>query len=477
VNYDTAWTYVYDGGKDNTGNNINDIFYDVKCLTNGVCVCVGMSGDTFNSQQTILAKFDTDGKILQRKLFSIHNNLVSFRNQYAHSLFFAQNGDFIIGGRRWTAPFLMRTDSLGNLKWATWYYDSTKDVIGNILKQTCTINSLAEDQNGRIVCAAGDEYPFNGGNGDPLTNYAAFLAFDSLGKKIRVREWNGITGYRIGGFSIATTKGGEYLLSGNEAVFYLDTINNMPEWQTQYTFDLAGTGTQVNNVFKTKVLRDNTPVVMGQAYEGNCWIKYQKLYYDAWWSPIRYTSWDTAGYQGENDALYDFAQLKNGNLVFVGTKGNSGGVLGVWIIVTDSSGKKMLWEKQCKVIPDSHIPMAVCATPDDGFTMVGGTPGDAFIAHFIPKPVSAVVSRNNSLSESMNGFSVHVVGAKLIVSVNAAMKNIGQVSLFDISGKRIAMQTVGAFRETPLSFDVSKLARGTYVVRVGVQTLKICLNR
>jgi hypothetical protein len=137
----------------------------------------------------------------------------------------------------------------------------------------------------------------------------------------------------------------------------------------------------------------------------------------------------------------------------------------------------MLWEKQCKVIPDSHIPMAVCATPDDGFTMVGGTPGDAFIAHFIPKPVSAVVSRNNSLSESMNGFSVHVVGAKLIVSVNAAMKNIGQVSLFDISGKRIAMQTVGAFRETPLSFDVSKLARGTYVVRVGVQTLKICLNR
>jgi hypothetical protein len=77
----------------------------------------------------------------------------------------------------------------------------------------------------------------------------------------------------------------------------------------------------------------------------------------------------------------------------------------------------------------------------------------------------------------MNGFSVHVVGAKLIVSVNAAMKNIGQVSLFDISGKRIAMQTVGAFRETPLSFDVSKLARGTYVVRVGVQTLKICLNR
>ena len=32
VNYDTAWTYMYVGGT--TG----DIFYDVKCLTNGVCV-------------------------------------------------------------------------------------------------------------------------------------------------------------------------------------------------------------------------------------------------------------------------------------------------------------------------------------------------------------------------------------------------------------------------------------------------------
>jgi hypothetical protein len=39
VNYDTSWTYVYDGGKSKTGLAISDIFYDVKCLTNGVCVC------------------------------------------------------------------------------------------------------------------------------------------------------------------------------------------------------------------------------------------------------------------------------------------------------------------------------------------------------------------------------------------------------------------------------------------------------
>jgi hypothetical protein len=32
VNYDTAWTYVYDGGK------TLDVFFDAKYMTNGVCV-------------------------------------------------------------------------------------------------------------------------------------------------------------------------------------------------------------------------------------------------------------------------------------------------------------------------------------------------------------------------------------------------------------------------------------------------------
>ncbi len=37
VNYDTAWTFVYDGGRDAGGYAINDDLRDVKVLTNGVC--------------------------------------------------------------------------------------------------------------------------------------------------------------------------------------------------------------------------------------------------------------------------------------------------------------------------------------------------------------------------------------------------------------------------------------------------------
>jgi hypothetical protein len=38
VNYDTAWTFVYDGGKDSAGGNVyNDKFFDAKVLPNGVC--------------------------------------------------------------------------------------------------------------------------------------------------------------------------------------------------------------------------------------------------------------------------------------------------------------------------------------------------------------------------------------------------------------------------------------------------------
>ena len=436
------------------------------------CVCVGESVDpTTHIAQSILMKFDIAGKIVQKKLYGTKDD------QYAHSIDIAKNGDFIIGGVRYIGPYIMRTDSGGNLKWATWYYDSIADK--SYLKGKGVVNSICETKDGKIICAAGDPYPFN--NNLPYTNYAAFLSFDSTGKKIRVREWNEITGYRIGGFSIADTKGGEYLLSGNEAVFYLDTINNLPEWQAQYTFDLAGTGTQVNNVFKTKVLRDNTPIVMGQAYEGNCWIKYQKLYYDAWWSPIRYesganTSWDTAGYQGNDDAVYDFTQLNNGNLVFVGTKGYTGGKFGEWFFVTDSTGKKNLWEKQLVVAPYSPSPLAVCATPDNGFTVVGGA-GDAFIAHFVPKPVSAVVSNPQYFFKNARGFSAHRVGEKLIISNNAPNNNEFEISLFTISGKRVTFQT----GNPEMMFDISKLARGTYFVWMKTesaeQTMKIFLAR
>ena len=38
VNYDTAWTFVYDGGKYSDSSGIGDDFHDVKPLPDGGCV-------------------------------------------------------------------------------------------------------------------------------------------------------------------------------------------------------------------------------------------------------------------------------------------------------------------------------------------------------------------------------------------------------------------------------------------------------
>jgi hypothetical protein len=125
--YDTAWTFIYDGPKYADGSSINDILYDVKCLPNGVSVCVGASADTINSLQTLLIKIDPNGKLLQKKLFVTNNPVdVQYNLEYAQSLFIAKNDDFIIGGQRGFAPWVMRIDSTGNIRWTNWYYDSTK---------------------------------------------------------------------------------------------------------------------------------------------------------------------------------------------------------------------------------------------------------------------------------------------------------------------------------------------------------------
>lgn len=143
---------------------------------------------------------------------------------------------------------------------------------------------------------------------------------------------------------------------------------------------LDGVGSMVNNVSRAKMLRNGSLMVAGQAYEGNCWKKYQRLEYDAWWSPISYAyglneTWDTAGVQGASDKILDFTQLENGNIVFVGKKADYT-IGGIWAFVTDSTGKKILWERQFG-IPYFHedgrapMPLSVCATSDNGFTVVG----------------------------------------------------------------------------------------------------------
>ena len=131
----------------------------------------------------------------------------------------------------------------------------------------------------------------------------------------------------------------------------------------------------------------------------------------------------------DSDGLYDFTQLNNGNLVFVGNKDNtSSDSGGIWTFVTDSIGKHLYWEKQTKVFYKKNdgravTPYSVCATPDGGFTVVGVDQcvdslggKNAFAVHLVSKPISAVMYRGNFQAKSLNGFSVRLAGAKLMVS-------------------------------------------------------------
>ena len=190
VNYDTAWTYVYDGGKQTNGTSIYDDFYDLKSFPDGSCICVGESGDTTAHYGIFLVKLSSSGKIIWKKLL----NGKTIGPYHGGSISITKNGDFLIGGLRYSVPWALRTDSTGNIKWSTWLYDSVASTPA-ILTHGCTINTIRETSQGTIICAAGDPYPNNGGSA--LNNYAAYLQFDSLGTLQHYREWSNISGYNI----------------------------------------------------------------------------------------------------------------------------------------------------------------------------------------------------------------------------------------------------------------------------------------
>jgi hypothetical protein len=483
VNYDSAWTYVYDGGRLITGQklSITDNYYDVKVLSDGSSICIGGTTDSTNWKWILLTKLDSSGKLAWKKRYE--------KSGSGHSIILAKNNDFIIGGEISLAPMVLRLDASGNMKWAAWYYDSVNS--RNLLTRSATINSIRETKRGTIICAGGDYFTDqNYLIGNINYNFAAVLMLDSTGKNVRGGELNNTSGYNIGGFCIEETSNGNYIVSGNQAINYFDTSGNTI-WQKKYTFMLNGVGSEVNNITRCKTLRDGTLIVAGQAYEGNCWTNFKHLYYDAWWSPISLTSglnsaWDTAGFQGGDDAIYDFTQLNNGNIVFIGSRYSGPG--GIWTFVTDSTGKHVLWEKQTPVPYKSDAgksarAYSVCATDDGGFTVAGELiltdslgGHNAMAAHFIPKPVSAVMSHGNSSLKSMNGFGVRFAGAKLLVS-NTMSKIPATVSLFDISGRCVATQT----GSEKISVNMANMARGTYVVRVKAgevqRTIKFVIDR
>jgi hypothetical protein len=322
VNYDTAWTFVYDGGVlANNKGPINDVFYDVISYDRNSIFITGITADSVNSTGIFLAKFNNVGKMEWQTRY--------FKGSAGYSIDKTKDNSLIIGGRRGVGPFIMKLDTSGVIKWGTWYFDSLANK--NILYQDAVINCVKETSNGNFICAAGDEYPENFGL--EFSNYAAVLKFDSDGKILRRLQWRNPSGYKIGGFYIEQTATQNYLLSGNQALYYIDTSGGVV-WQKNYTYTLEGVGSTVNNIARAKILRDGTLLVAGQAYEGNCWTKYKTLYYDAWWTPISYaygtaSAWDTLGRQGGDDIIYDFTQLVNGNIVFVGSKSSIGDVGGV----------------------------------------------------------------------------------------------------------------------------------------------------
>jgi Secretion system C-terminal sorting domain len=460
VNYDTAWTYVYDGGTYSDGTHTFDDFYDIKALPDGGYVCAGASGDTTTTiGQLVLMKLNSSGNVSWKRLYKYKYN------QYARSIAIAKNGDFIIGGMRYGNPLIFRTDTIGNIKWSTWVYDSVNNR-QVLLSRGATVNCVRETSRGTIICAAGDYFTDAGYvYGSTKNNYFAFLELDSTGKIINLGQMSNAAGYNLGGFYIEETQGGNYLISGNQGVVEQDTGAHIL-WKTAYTFSLAGVGSEVNNVTCCKIIRGNIPIVAGQAYEGNCWIKYSHLFYDAWWSPITLANdgmnatWDTAGFEGGDDRINDFTQLANGNLVFVGKANYSNAsTSGIWVYVTPDTGSHILWQGIIAGPLNAGEPLSVCATQDTGFTVVGKVGGNAFAAHFVPGPLSGVKCSRSVVPAAQ--LSARLVGRRLFVT-NANSGTTAHVSLYDVSGKRVAIQK----GEKEISLDISNVAKGTYFVQV-----------
>jgi hypothetical protein len=463
ANFDTAWTYVYDGGKTSTGKVIADIFRDVEIAPNGDAICVGQTRDSTFLQSVLVVKLSPQGESLGKKLLGYD------QGSAGTSVLIAKNGSYFVGGERASSPLLVRMDASLNVKSSTWYYDSTAKK--DFLSQGAALNSMIESADGRIAAAAGDVFPDN--NGFDLGNYGAYLEFDSLGTVKLSHEWLNSTGFELAGWSIASGENGGYMLGGKQAVFLLDTLGRMTS-QKQYTFSLAGVGTVTNNVSRVRRLRNGMVMAAGQSYEEDCWTRYGRLYHDAWWSPLSSTGKDdfryTAGVSGANDYLYDFTQLTDGRIAFAGVKATASDS-GIWVFVTDSTGKTIQWQKQYNLpglengsARNNILPLSIAATPDSGFILVGleaGSSNDNACAFkFSPKPNPLAVRRITGQRDP----SVYLSGDRLFSGEVAGAADV-HFRLFTAEGRLAAeyrRHLPGAGR-WEFMLDRSRVKAGVYV--------------
>jgi hypothetical protein len=85
---------------------------------------------------------------------------------------------------------------------------------------------------------------------------------------------------------------------------------------------------------------------------------------------------------------------------------------------------------------------------------------NAMAAHFVPAPISNIKSPYVKANSSV--FYTRMSGQRLYVKSSFPAPMPITAALFDISGKRIALQT----GQKEILFDISNVARGTYVVQV-----------
>lgn len=106
VNYDTAWTFVYDGGKDSTsGDAYLDCFFDIKALSDGSVICAGYTA--IPRMSSVVIRLDSFGKVEFKKNYNTSHTKEMYNGQSVRSIFIAKNSDIIVGGERYNSPWVM----------------------------------------------------------------------------------------------------------------------------------------------------------------------------------------------------------------------------------------------------------------------------------------------------------------------------------------------------------------------------------
>jgi hypothetical protein len=89
----------------------------------------------------------------------------------------------------------------------------------------------------------------------------------------------------------------------------------------------------------------------------------------------------------------------------------------------------------------------------------------------------AVISGPNHNTSFSSGITAHTVGARIYVSGAKSLLSSSTLSLFDVTGKRMAIQQ----NQEECSFDIARLPTGVYFIRAesakGIQTAKVIIGK